>query len=328
MYKREFEAILKTKKAPKSTFLYGMCSYQNNLLSQQLLTLLNAGNEEKVIMYYDEYAFNSAKNFLAQSSLFGDRNILIIKTDKTIPTKELESLIGLCAKNDSSYFIYQYFGEDKKATPVSKLFDKSKEAVFVRLFKAEFNEAMQLLQNHAQSIGLMIDRYALQHLYMIHMEDLALCINECEKLLILNKEIVINDINALVYGLGSVSMEHFITKLLEKKDIKEEFERLIEGDGIEEIRIINAIQTHVTQLFLFHVYIKLHGNFDAKAILGYPLPPHIANQRSAHSIKIDLSTYKSLLSLLLQAEYQLKKVSNSDKTSYLLSCLIKLQSYL
>jgi len=328
MYKREFEGLLKANKAPKSTLLYGACAYQNNILAQQLLALLKAASEEKVMMYFDEYNFTSAKNFLSQSSLFGDRNILIIKTDKTIPTKEIETLVGLCAKNDSSYFLYQYFGEDKKATPLTKLFDKQNEGVFVRLFKADFNEAIQLLQNHANAVGLSIDRYALQHLYMVHTEDLSLCINEYEKLLVLDREIQMNDINTLVYGLGSVSMDHFITKLLEKKDVKEEFERLVEGDGIEEIRIINAIQAHVSQLFLFHAYIKLYGTFDAKAILGYPLPPQLAAQRSQHSIKIDLATYNKLSKLLIDAEYRLKKVGNVEKTSYLLSSLIKLQSYL
>jgi len=328
MYKREFEGLLKTNKAPKSTLLYGACAYQNNVLAQQLLTLLDAQSEEKVMMYFDEYNFTSAKNFLSQSSLFGDRNILIIKTDKTIPSKEIETLVGLCAKNDSSYCLYQYFGEDKKATPLTKFFEKQNSGAFVRLFKADFNEAMQLLQNHANAVGLSIDRYALQHLYMIHSEDLSLCVNECEKLLILDKEIGMNDINTLVYGLGSVSMDHFITKLLEKKDIKEEFERLVEGDGVEEIRIINAIQAHVSQLFLFHAYIKLHGAFDAKAILGYPLPPQLAAQRSQHSIKIDLATYQKLSTQLIDAEYRLKKVGNIEKSSYLLSSLIKLQSYL
>jgi len=328
MYKREFEGVLKANKAPKSTLLYGACAYQNNALAHQLLTLLQAASEEKVMMYFDEYNFTSAKNFLSQSSLFGDRNILIVKTDKTIPSKEVETLVSLCAKNDSSYFIYQYFGEDKKATPLTKIFEKQNDGAFVRLFKADFNEAMQLLQNHANAVGLSIDRYALQHLYMIHSEDLSLCVNECEKLLVLGREIGINDINTLVYGLGSVSMDHFITKLLEKKDIKEEFERLVEGDGVEEIRIINAIQAHVSQLFLFHAYIKLHGAFDAKAILGYPLPPQLAAQRSQHSIKIDLSTYQKLCAQLIDAEYRLKKVGNIEKSSYLLSSLIKLQSYL
>ena len=328
MYKREFEGLLKANKAPKSTLLYGACAYQNNTLAHQLLTLLQANSEEKVMMYFDEYNFTSAKNFLSQSSLFGDRNILIVKTDKTIPSKEVETLTGLCAKNDSSYFIYQYFGEDKKTTPLTKFFEKQNDGAFVRLFKADFNEAMQLLQNHANAVGLSIDRYALQHLYMIHSEDLSLCVNECEKLLVLGREIGINDINTLVYGLGSVSMDHFITKLLEKKDIKEEFERLVEGDGVEEIRIINAIQAHVSQLFLFHAYIKLNGTFDAKAILGYPLPPQLAAQRSQHSIKIDLPTYQKLSSQLIDAEYRLKKVGNIEKSSYLLSSLIKLQSYL
>lgn len=328
MYKREFEGLLKANKAPKSTLFYGACAYQNNLLAHQLLTLLNAGSEEKVLMYFDEYNFSSAKNFLSQSSLFGDRNILIIKTDKTIPSKEIETLVGLCAKNDSSYVVYQYFGEDKKVTPLTKLFEKQNDGVFVRLFKADFNEAIQLLQNHANAIGLSIDRYALQQLYMLHAEDLSLCINECEKLLVLGKEIGVNDINTLVYGLGSVSMDSFITKLLDKKDIKDEFEHLIEGDGIEEIRIINAIQTHVSQLFLFHAYIKLYGTFDAKAILGYPLPPQLAAQRSQHSIKIDLATYHKVLNLLIDVEYRLKKIGNVEKTSYLLSSLIKLQSFL
>lgn len=97
---------------------------------------------------------------------------------------------------------------------------------------------------------------------------------------------------------------------------------------MEEIRIVNAIQSHVSQLFLFHAYIKLHGAFDAKAILGYPLPPQLAAQRSQHSIKIDLATYQKLASQLVDMEYRLKKVGNIEKSSYLLSSLIKLQSYL
>jgi len=328
MYKREFEAYLKAKKIPKALFLYGACRYQNDALVDEFLRLLGAQVEEKLLMYFDEYHFNSAKSFIAQSSLFGDRNILIVKSDKTIPTKELEILIELCGKNESSYFICQFFGEDKKATASTKAFEKASHALFVRLFKAEMGEALSLLEQHAQKIGLNINRYVLQHLYLVHTEDLSLCVNECEKLSLLEREVTINDIDTLVYGLGSVSMEHFIARLFEKKDISEIFERLIEGDGVEEIRVINAIESHVSQLFLFHTYIKLHGAFDAKAILGYALPSPIATQRSHQSIKIDLPTYQKLFELLLNTEYTLKKLSNVDKNGYLLSSLIKLQSYL
>lgn len=328
MYKREFENLLKTKKLPKASFFYGSCEYQNNFLVSELLFLLEALNDEKLTLYFDEYSFSTAKNFISQSSLFGDRNILIIKTDKPLPTKEVETLIELCTRNDSSYFIYQFFGEDKKALSLTKLFEKATNALFVRLFKADLNDALNILAYQASKQGLNIDRYVLQHLYMVHMEDLSLCANEFEKLSLLQKEITINDIDRLVYGLGSVSMEHFMTKLFEKKDLSEIYERIIEGGGIEEMRILNATQSHLSQLFLFHAYIKIHGSFDAKAILGYALPTPIAQQRSHQSIKIDLGTYHKLFELLAHTEYKLKKVSNVEKNALLLSSLIKLQSYL
>lgn len=328
MYKREFENLLKSKKIPKATLFYGACTYQNELLSDQTLKALDVQSDEKLLLYYDEYTFSTAKNFVSQSSLFGDRNILILKTDKVIPAKELDVLVSLCTKNDSSYLFYQYFGDDKKATPMTKIFDKKGDAAFVRFFKADYNDAISMLLLDAQNKGLSINRYAMQHLYMVHMEDLSLCINEFEKLSLLGREIQVGDIDTLVYGLGSVSMDGFIAKLLEKKDFKEDFLRMIESDGNDEIRIVNAITNYLSQLFLFHAYIKLNGSFDAKAILGYPLPPKLAEQRSTQSIKIDIKTYKLLLNLLLETEYKLKKIPNIEKNALLLSCLIKLQSFL
>lgn len=328
MYKREFETLLRSAKIPKSLLLYGACHYQNELLGAQMLETLEVQNDEKLLVHYDEYHFATAKNFISQSSLFGDRNILIIKTDKAIPAKELSVLVELCAKNDSSYFFYHYFGEEKKITPMTKIFDKTANAVFVRLFKADYNDAMNMLLNQAQKHGLTIHRHALQHLYMVHMEDLSLCVNEFDKLSILGKEIQINDIDTLVYGLGTVSMDGFITKILEKKDFKEDFLRMVESDGNDEIRIINAIQTYITGLFLFHAYIKLNGSFDAREILGYPLPQHLANQRSTQSIKINLETYKTMLSHLIETEFKLKKIPSIEKNTLLLSALIKLQTFL
>jgi DNA polymerase-3 subunit delta len=72
----------------------------------------------------------------------------------------------------------------------------------------------------------------------------------------------------------------------------------------------------------------MHGTFDARAILGYPLPPQLAKQRADHSIRIDMSSYKNMLEHLAKSELALKKMKNIDKNSYLISSLIKLQSYL
>lgn len=328
MYKREYETLLKANKIPKANLFYGVCHYQNDALIEQTLHLLDVQKDEKLTLFFDEYHFSTAKNFISQSSLFGDRNVLIIKSDKIIPAKELETLVELCAKNDSSYFFYQYFSDDSKIKTASKAFDKKESAAFVRLFKADYNEAISMLMEAAKKHQLTISRYAMQHLYMVHMEDLSLCVNEFDKLALLGQEVQINDIDLHVYGLGTVTLDSFITKLLDKKEIKEDLERISITEGHDEIKIINAIQNYITQLFLFHAYIKLNGSFDAKAVLGYPLPPQLAQQRSTQSIKFSLQTYKSMLALLLDAEFHLKKTSHLEKNAYLLSSLIKLQSYL
>jgi len=328
MYKREFENLLNNSILPKSILLYGACYYQNNYFSDKILDKLSINPEEKLLLYYNEYDFTLAKNFLSQTSLFGDRNILIIKTDKTIPKKELDILINLSFKNESNYFIFQFFGDDSKAKNLSKSFTPKKNANFVRFFKLNQGEAVYLMENRAKEIGLNINRYALSHLYQLQNEDISLCINDLKKLTILDKEIEISDVDRLIYGLGSVGIDQFIHELLQKKDIRESYTRLTELGGSDEIRVINAIQTYLNQLFLFYLYIKINGKFDAKAILGYPLPPAIANERSRLCMMFDLKTYNSMFKLLLDSEIELKKTQNIDKSSFLLSTLIKLQTFL
>jgi DNA polymerase-3 subunit delta len=123
-------------------------------------------------------------------------------------------------------------------------------------------------------------------------------------------------------------MDKFIETLLKKEDISIAFQNLFENALADEVRIINAIQAYLSNLLLFHLYIKIHGNYDAKEILGFPLPPQIAKQRASDSIKIDLNTYKKLYEVLLNAELKLKKMKDIDKNTFLLSSLIKLQKLL
>ncbi len=328
MYKREFENLLKNSQLPKSLLLYGACFYQNNHFGQKILENLSALPEEKLLLYYDEYNFTLAKSFLSQSSLFGDRNILIIKTDKTILKKELDVLIELAYKNDTNHFLFQFFGDDSKAKNISKAFTPKKGANFVRFFKPNQGEAIYMLQNRAKEIGLNISGYALSHLYQLQNEDITLCINDLEKLNILDKEIEICDIDRIIYGLGGVGMDEFVFDLLRKKDIRETYARLMDLGSADEIRIINAIESYIAQLFLFYSYIKINGSFDARAVLGYPLPPALAQERSRLCMMFNANAYNKMFTLLLQSEYKLKKVQNIDKSSLLLSTLIKLQSLL
>ncbi len=328
MYKREFENLLNSSQLPKSILLHGACFYQTNFFGEKIVEKLEVLPEEKLLVYYDEYNFSTAKNFLSQSSLFGDRNILIIKTDKVIPKKELDILVELSFKNSSNHFIYQYFGDDKKARNIAKSFTPKKGANFVRFFKLNQGEAIYLLDILAKDIGVNISKYALSHLYMLQNEDVSLCANDLKKLSIFEKEIQISDINEFVYGLGSVGMDSFIYDLLQKKDIKKSYSKLVELGSADEVRIINAIESYLGQLFLFFTYIKLNGRFDAKSILGYPLPPNIAQERSRLCMMFDIKTYNDIFSVLLNCEFKLKKMQNIDKSSMLLSTLIKLQTFL
>lgn len=328
MYKREFDNILQNGQLPKSILFYGNCLYQNNLNTTKTLKKLDAKPEEKLLLHYDEYNLSVAKTFLSQSSLFGDRNILIIKTDVGIPKKDLDILVKLCTKNSDNFLIYQFFGDDKKAKNLEKSFTPKMGANFVRFFRPNQPEAIFMLDIAAKEKNLKISKFALAHLFQLEDEDISLCINDLDKLNIINKEIEIADIDRLIYGVGSISMDKFIMELLQKKDIRDTYTKLMESGNADEVRIINAIETSLTQLFLFHSFIKIHGRFEPREILGYPLPPQIANEKSKLSMMIGLDTYKNMLDLLLENELKLKRMQNIDKNSMLLSTLIKLQTLL
>lgn len=326
MYKNHLEAALKSGALPKSLLLYGepyFCDYY----TQTILPLW--GEKENILsFYYDEYHYESAKNFIAQPSLFGDVNILYIRTDKKIPKKELDTLCELCKKNTTSYLLVNFSGDDKVAKELSKSFGKKNGGDFVRFFKPNMGEAMALLKQKASAIGLEIDHYALQHLFMVQNEDLSLSINELEKLTLLNKKIGAADIDRHVYGMGEVGMDEFIQALLAKQDIKESLFKIMEAGSFDEVRIINAIQTYMTQLFMFHTYIKVNGRYDVTDILGFPLPPKLAELRASQAIKIKLDTFQKIFKHLLESEYALKKLTHIDKNSYTFSSLIKLQTLL
>ncbi len=78
---------------PKSLLLYGE-SFFSFYYVQKILPIW--GEKDNILsFYYDEYHYESAKNFIAQPSLFGDVNILYIRGDKKIPKKETLDALNL-----------------------------------------------------------------------------------------------------------------------------------------------------------------------------------------------------------------------------------------
>jgi len=325
MYKRELDNLLKDKKLPKSLLLYGEEFYTSYYIKKIFPFITD---KENILSYYfDEYDFSGAKNFISQPSLFGDINLLYIKHDKKIPKKELDILVELAFKTSNSYFYLEFVGEDKVAKDLTKSFGKKKSADFVRFFKPNLGESINLLTQRAKELMIDIDTQALRELLSVENENLSLCYKELEKLSLINKKVTSYDIREHVFGVGEIVLDDFIVRLLKKEDIKKEVETILES-GSDEVKILNAITNYITMLLEFHLYIKANGSFDTKEILGYPLPPVLAKERASLSIKITPVQYELLLKELLNSEFLLKNEKNIDKNSLLYATLIKLQSFL
>jgi DNA polymerase-3 subunit delta len=324
MYKREFLNFLNQKNLPDSLLLYGACDFQIEHYSDKILKSWEATSDDVLTLYFDAYDFKLAKAHLSQSSLFGNQNILHVKTDKPLPKNETQALLEITTKSAQSRFLVSCYNDDSKLKTYSSVFSPKLGAQNVRFFKPNTSEAINYLIQGAKDINLNIQPYALSHLYTTHNEDLRLAISELEKLAILDKEIQATDIDKLVYGSGMMGIETFIQNLLAGKPITNDFKNLLESGQIDEVRLVNSMQNYITQLFTFYAYIKLHGSHDARAILGYPLPEHIASSRAKESMRFNTQIYSSLLTTLAKTELTLKTQTHHDKPTCLLSCILSI----
>jgi len=325
MYKREFDNLLRDKLA-KAVLLYGENEYFLDYYIKHYIKALNL-KDEMLILNYDEYDFNQAYSYLSQSSLFGDVNLLIIRSDKKIPKKDLEALIKITNKSDINYFLYIYEGSSRDARSVQSTFNSKNGGLWVRFFEASIRDGMEVMGQRSRELGLAIDSYALQHLFMLLNHNLALSINELEKLSILNREITTKDIDTLVYSTSSMQLDELMQDIFNKKDISKSLYKLLEL-GEDEFSILRAIEYFINQLFLFNAYVKLNGSVDSMAILGYRLPKHIESQRANMAIKIKSNTILKIYEYLLYSELELKDAKSINREPLIFGILIKIQSYL
>ncbi len=322
MYKNEFDKHIQNKSISNSFVFFGESSFLIDMYTKMLTNI-----EEANILnyYYDEYDFASAKAHLSQGSLFGDRNILIVKSEKKVPKKELDTLFELCDKNPDNIFIYAYYGSDHKTYNNKKAFAKT-NTMSVRFFHPKEYEAQNIVYQLAQEKNVNIDKFTISHLLKIHNGDVALASNEIEKFRVYDRAITTKDVDNLVYGLASINLDDFVKKLLDKKDFRDDLLNILEH-GEDEIRIISAITAYLTQLYMFNIYIRINGAPNALEILGYPAPSFVVEQKASAAIKIKPHTFLKLHELLLSSELQMKS-SHVDKSAILLSSLIKLQKLL
>ena len=322
MYKNELDNAIKAGKVSNIFVFFGESSF---LIDMYTNMMSNIEDSNILSFYHDEYNFKSAKDHLSQSSLFGDRNILIIKSEKKTPKKDLDIFMELCQKNPDNIFIYAYYGSDHKTYNNKKTFGKF-STMCIRFFNPKDYEAQNIVLQVAEEKGVKIDKYSVSHLLNVHNGDVALACNEMDKLRIFDREITTKDIENLVFGLAEVSIDELIKTLLAKKDFTNDLQNILEH-GEDEIRVITAISSFVTQLYMFNIYIRVNGAPNALEILGYPAPKFVVDEKSALSLRFKPNTYYKMQELLLSSELKMKS-SAVDKCAILLSTLIRLQKLL
>ena len=325
MYKKALDELIHKGYNLKSILLYGEEPYYIRNYSQKIADLINKSRDSRLVYYYDEYSFEGAKNYLSQSSLFGDINLLIIKHDKELPKKEIDLLLDLCIKNQNSFLIYELYSNDAKK--LSKSFTKNREADFTRFFKPSIYEAKNIILDFAKKRGIKIDEYSINHLLLSLDMNIELALNELEKISINTQTIGNKEIDELIYPLTTLNLEKFYISLLNKKPLHEILKR-VENEDINELKILLGLENFLQQLFMFHSFIKLHGFFDSKEVLGYKLPQQIEKERVNIAMKLKEKQFLKAFKHLQNCELYLKTKTNIDKKSFLFSSLIKFQALL
>jgi len=320
MYKSELDKHIQNNSLSNSFIFFGESGFFIDMYTK---VVTNIEDASVLTFYYDEYDFNSAKAHLSQGYLFGDRNVLIIKSEKKVDKKQLEVLIEFCEKNPDNIFVYAYYGSDHKS--YAKGFSKT-TAMSVRFFHPKEFEANNIVAQIAKEKNVTIDKYSISHLLLIHNGDIALACNELDKFRVYDKPISTKDIDNLVFGLAEVNIDEFVKKLLYKKDFKEDLYNMLEH-GEDEIRVLTIITAYLTQLYMFNIYIRVNGTPNALEILGYPAPKFVVDEKAALSLKFKPHTYSKLHELLLESELKMKS-SHVDKSAILLSTLIRVQKLL
>ncbi len=328
MDKRELDLHLKSNKPIKSAMLFGACDYLADLYSDKIIK--TAGEACDILkMYFDEYSFAEAKNFISQNSLFGDKLVLLIKSDKKIPKNDIKELISIADKNDA-LFVFRFLGDmTNKDKDYYELFSAANSALFVRFFNPNsMQEAAAYLKAEAMQKNINMASDALEELLTLKNMDLEAAVKELEKFLAIDSEVNKRDVKAVVEESDDTVLEKFFEAVLDKKDFYKQLFRILEKAEFDEVRIVLFFEYYLQELFLFLLYSKAYGTIDARKITGKPLPDFVAKAKAAKAIKIGYKNYVKMLEILLEADLSLKLSKNSDKKATLIHYLIKLQNNL
>ncbi|ELE7163228.1 DNA polymerase III subunit delta [Campylobacter jejuni] len=315
MYRKELQTLLSKDSIPNFFFLYGADNFQSELYAEFIKEKYKP--DETLKLFFEEYNFTRASDFLSAGSLFSEKKLLEIKTSKKIPIKDLKILVELCKNNADNFFLLEFYDESSKQSDIEKIFSPH----FVRFFKANgAKEGVELLSIKAKQLRVEITQNALFTLFTSFDENLYLAASELNKFSGLRVDE--KTIEQYCYSLNTGSFESFFDKILKKQDFKSEFEKIL--DNFNEIALINSLYNSFYRLFKIALYVKVNGKIDFKELLGYTPPPQVGQNLSSQAFSLKIEQYKEIFTLLLKSEYELKTNPKLVKKEFLISNLLKL----
>lgn len=320
MYKNEFDNLLKNNTRFKAYMFYGQSHFLVEKYASMVASSLGEADEVEKI-YFDDYNFKYAKDKLLQSSLFSSNNILLIKLEKKLPKKEVVELIEAANSNTDSTVIFACLGDsDFKA--MGGYFTSKLNAASVRMFTPFPNEAIKMLEEKSREININMDSSALNHLYFMHRNDLSLCMNDLNKLSILDESISAKVVEKHCFGIGTVSMEDFLFNLVSGTSISKDLYFLLE-EGVNEVYLVTQITAFVQQLFMISAYARTIGAPNAKEILGFVPPKAVWEKKTRLAISIKPEQFLQMFEYLNALELELKSSKINDTNAYIQATLRK-----
>jgi len=320
MYRNEFDNLLRQGKTFDAYMFYGQSVYLVDKYTK-IITDKLCIDEPPLKLYFDEFNVKDAYNILSQSSLFSSNNTLVVKLDKPLNKKDTTTLIEACNLNSDSTVIFSCIGDADFKT-MERYFSPKTNSVSIRMFSPFASEALKFIQEEANALNISYETSALQHLYMMHKEDLSLCINDLNKLAILNDTITSSDIDLHCFGFNCINLEDFIFNLVSCQNISKDIEELLDS-GTNEIYLLNQITTYIQQLFMISAYARTVGQPNAKEILGFFPPKQIWEKKSRLAISIKPKKYLDMLQFILDLELELKSSKIDQPKIYLQAMLRK-----
>lgn len=328
MYRKDLDSLLK-KSAPRAVLLYGESDFLIHYYSLKIAKQITEPSN-KTTFYYSDYDFRAVMDILGQSSLFGDENLVVLKLDKKLPKKEIDSLLNAISHNANNSLIVEFYRSDSKTNAeYSQDFRtfasafKGDGVIDVRFFAPNFYESLALLRERANELNLKIEDRLLGVILDLQNNDLSIAHNELEKFTIFDTPISVDDIHRLCYGLGSVSIDELYNAIFDKKDAYDILQK-IQEEGLDDMEILRDMERYFYQLFLFFAYIKSNGSPNAKDILGFAPPQMIVDKIAARSIRIKEGGYQSIFEIFRKW----RNASMRGEKNFSLSVLIKLQAYI